>query len=126
MCQFCPRAFSALGWEGNMTGRQLRVLLSVLGLFAFGLSFAHAPTGTIAGVITDASGAVVANAPVAITSNQTGATRSVLTGVDGAFSAPSLAAGVYTVKVVTPGFSTMQREATVETGGTTTVDLRLQ
>src|SRR5262249_3453846 len=126
MCQFCSARGNALGWEGNMIGRQLRLLLFVLAVFALGLSFAQAPTGTVAGVLTDASGATVANAPVSITNKETGITRSVLTASDGAFSAPSLAAGVYTVKVAMTGFSTMQREATVETGGTTTVDLRLQ
>jgi hypothetical protein len=109
-----------------MTGRQLRVLLFVLAVFALGLSFAQAPTGTIAGVVTDASGGIVPNAPVTVTNKDTGTTRSVLTGADGGFSAPSLAAGTYTVKVSMPGFSTMQRDATVETGATTTVDIKLQ
>jgi hypothetical protein len=109
-----------------MIGRQLRLLLFVLAVLALGLSFAQAPTGTIAGVVTDASGGMVANAPVTVTNKETGAMRSVLTGVDGAFSTPTLAAGVYSVKVAMQGFSTMVREATVETGATTTVDIRLQ
>ena len=100
-----------------MTGWQLRVLLFVSAIFAVGLSFAQAPTGTIAGVVTDASGAVVTNAPVTVANKETGAIRAVATGTDGAYSVPSLAAGVYTVKVAMSGFSTMLREATVETGG---------
>src|SRR6185295_6686673 len=109
-----------------MTSRQIRVSFFALAVFALGLSYAQAPTGTIAGVVTDASGAIVTNAPVTVTNKETGAMRSVLSGVDGSFSAPSLAAGTYTVKVAMQGFSTMLREATVETGGTTTVDMRLQ
>ena len=58
-----------------MTGRQLRLLLFLLAVFAVGPSFAQAPTGTIAGVISDASGAMVANAPVAVTNKETGASR---------------------------------------------------
>jgi hypothetical protein len=109
-----------------MMGRQLRWLFFVVAIFALGLSFGQAPTGTIAGKVTDASGAVVTNAPVTVTNNETGASRSVLTGADGAFSTASLPAGMYTVKVAMTGFSTMVREATVETGSTTTVDMRLQ
>src|SRR5262249_35804843 len=94
--------------------------------FAVGHAFAQVPTGTIAGVVSDASGAMVTNAPVTVTNKETGAMRSVLSGPDGAFSAPSLAAGVYTVNVAMQGFSTMVREDVVETGGTATVDIRLQ
>jgi hypothetical protein len=109
-----------------MIGRQLRALLFGFAGFTLALSFAQAPTGTVAGVVTDASGAVVANAPVTITNKDTGTTRSLLSGPDGAFSAPSLPAGSYIVKVAMTGFSTLVREATVETGATTTVDLKLQ
>src|SRR6478609_6982819 len=72
--------------EGNMTARQLRLLLFVLAVLAVELSFAQAPTGTVAGTVTDATGAVVVNAPVSISNKETGASRAVMTGSDGSFS----------------------------------------
>jgi hypothetical protein len=107
---------------------QFRVLLlvAVLLIPAAVLLFAQEPTGTIAGTVLDESGAVVPNAAVVITSKATGASRSLQSGAEGVFSAPALPAGDYEIKVSLAGFRTMIRDATVETGSTTTVDIRLQ
>jgi hypothetical protein len=56
---------------------------------------AQTPTGTIAGTVADQLGAVLPNATVAVTNKNTGATRIVQTGVDGTFSGPALAAGIF-------------------------------
>lgn len=88
--------------------------------------FAQAPTGDIAGTVYDESGAVVPAATIAITNKDTGATRTFTTGATGSFSATSLQAGKYEVKVEIAGFRTLLREATVETGATTTVDIHMQ
>ncbi len=62
------------------------VLISFL---AAAFAFAQIPTGTILGVVTDPSGGVVPNAAdITITSTQTGATRSLQTGMDAALTAP--------------------------------------
>jgi hypothetical protein len=87
---------------------------------------AQVPTGTIAGSVTDPSSAVLANAEVAITNKATGATRTVKTAADGTYTAPLLPAGLYEVRVSVAGFRTLVREATVETGSTTTVDMQMQ
>ncbi len=100
-------------------------LLSLL-LLAPLSTLAQAPTGTISGSVQDQSGAVILDAEVSITSQATGASRTVRSGPDGTFSAPSLNAGVYTVTASKTGFRTTQRDATVETGATTTVEMRLQ
>ncbi len=103
------------------------LLYSAAGLpLAGALLFAQEPTGTIAGTVLDESGAVVPNATVVVSSKATGAARTMQSDSEGAFSAPSLPAGQYEVKVSAPGFRTMVREATVETGATTTVEARLQ
>ncbi|MGA7169050.1 MAG: carboxypeptidase-like regulatory domain-containing protein, partial [Candidatus Sulfotelmatobacter sp.] len=63
-------------------------------------------TGAITGTIQDPSGAVVANAEVRITDQETGVLeRSVTSGPDGSFTAPLLPVGQYTVSVHAPGFS---------------------
>lgn len=88
-------------------------------------AFAQAPVGTISGVVGDESGAIIPNANVKIRNKETGAERDLMSNAEGAFSAPSLPAGVYEVRVELKGFRTVIREATVETGLTTTADIRL-
>ncbi len=88
--------------------------------------FAQAPTGTISGVVQDESGAIVPNAQVTVTNRDSGASRTINSGTDGTFSVAALAAGTYELKAAMTGFRTTVREATVETGATTTVDMRLQ
>jgi len=104
---------------------QLCLLLCVVLILTTSLSFAQAPVGTISGVVADETGAVVPNANVTIRNKATGFERQLTSGADGAFSAPALPAGVYEVRVEMKGFRTLVREATVETGATTTADVRL-
>jgi hypothetical protein len=87
---------------------------------------AQVPTGALAGAVTDATGAVVPNAVVTLTNKETGATRTVESNSEGFYSAPSLPAGEYEVKVVAKGFSAYVRVATVQTGSTATVNVSLQ
>lgn len=67
---------------------------------------AHAQsTATLAGVVTDPSGAVVANARVKVTSLETGAQRVIPTDGAGLYAVPSLQPGDYSMQVTTPGFA---------------------
>ena len=102
----------------------LFVLLSTV--FVFSPNYAQVPTGALAGAVTDATGAVVPNAVVTLTNKETGATRTVESNSEGFYSAPSLPAGEYEMKVVAKGFSALLRTATVQTGSTTTVNVSLQ
>jgi hypothetical protein len=104
---------------------QLRALLAVILAIALP-AFAQVPTGAIGGAVTDPSGAVLPNVEVTITNKATGVSRTAKSGDDGAYSATLLPAGVYEVKVAASGFRTLIREATIETGNTTTVDMQLQ
>ena len=87
---------------------------------------AQGPTGTIAGIVTDSSGAVLVDARVSIVNRDTGQARAVTTSADGSYSAPSLPPGVYRVTAEATGFKRLARAASVEAGMTTTVDLPLQ
>jgi hypothetical protein len=100
----------------------LVVLLVVIGITAV----AQAPTGIITGTITDESGAVIPNATITITNKATGFSRTVSPNEQGLFGAPALPAGEYQVKAEVAGFRTLLREASVETGNTTTVNLPMQ
>ncbi|PYQ97236.1 MAG: hypothetical protein DMF96_15475 [Acidobacteria bacterium] len=68
---------------------------------------AQAVTGTIIGVITDSSGAVMPGASVTLTNTGTGLTRIVITDSNGEYTAPSLPTGKYTVKAELSGFKTV-------------------
>ena len=100
--------------------------LATVFISMFPLALAQAPTGTIAGIVRDSSGAVVPNAAVTITNNDTGAARSLVAAGDGSYNAPALPAGVYEVKASAAGFRTTMREATVQTGAVTSVDMQLE
>lgn len=102
----------------------LRVLVALVLLsLVFCLSSAAQPTGTIAGTVTDESGAVVPNGKISITNKATGVARTVTTNQEGYFSATALSAGEYEVKAEVAGFRTVIRPATVQVGETTQVNM---
>src|ERR1022692_4071170 len=100
-------------------------LTCLLVLTAVGALLAQAPTGTIAGTVTDQSGAVVPNAKITIVNKDTGSTRGMLAGTDGTFSAAALPAGNYDVRAEAAGFRQLVQPAIVETGTTTTANLSM-
>lgn len=87
---------------------------------------AQAPTGTISGTVTDASGAVVPNATITITNKATGVARTLTANSEGLYSAPALLPGEYEVKAELQGFRTTVRSAQVLAGSPTTVDMAMQ
>lgn len=64
-------------------------------------------SGVILGTVRDASGGTVPAANVTITNTDTTETRTLTTGDDGAFRAPALPPGHYSVKVEKGGFKTV-------------------
>ena len=85
--------------------RFLAVLL-LSSLFFGSLAFAQGgATGAISGVVQDASGAVIAGAQVSVTSEATSEViRQTTTDSSGAFTAPLLPVGAYTVVISAKGF----------------------
>src|SRR6185312_15642896 len=80
------------------------VVLSTIPLF--GQATANA---SLQGTITDKSQAVIGNkAEITITNKETGATRATNTNDTGEYRFDSLSAGIYSVKVTAPGFSTVE------------------
>lgn len=102
------------------------LMLFVLVLAMSVAVYAQTPTGIISGAVTDESGAVVPNATVTITNKTTGFTRTITTNAEGLFSAPALPAGEYEVRAEITGFRTTLRQATVQAGDTTSVNLPMQ
>lgn len=95
-------------------------------LTAIGAAHAQAPTGTIAGIVTDPSGAAVSGVQIVVTNRSTGQGRTVITSPEGHYGAAALPPGVYSLKAYSPGFKRVERFATVEAGTATTIDLMLE
>ncbi len=79
-------------------------------------AFAQVSGATLSGLITDASGAAVPNASIAIRNVATGVVRAVESNGDGFYTAPNLLPSAYEVTVSAQGFTTI-----VEKGITLTV-----
>ena len=84
------------------------------------------PTGTLAGAVSDQTGAVLADARIEVVNRQTGSTRTVTTAADGRYTATMLPPGVYRLTVQATAFKRLDREVSVEAGTTTTVDMVLE
>lgn len=80
--------------------------------------------GTIRGTVTDASGAVVAQAAVTVTDASTGATRQTKTNGDGAYEMFGLRSGTYKVGVQASGFAP-QEVSGVELNGSSVVGVNV-
>ncbi len=92
------------------------LLTTVAAILSMGLIFsasqnalAQATSGTLTGLVTDPTGAVVPNATVTITDTQRGSSITTTTNPQGMFSRTQLANGIYEVKVDAQGFKTTQQ-----------------
>jgi hypothetical protein len=74
-------------------------------IFVSPVAFAQ-DTSSLSGTITDASGAVVANAKILIHSNDTRAERETTSSDSGSFTVPNLVPGSYNIRVEAQGFQT--------------------
>jgi hypothetical protein len=88
---------------------------------ALSLASASAQTfrGGINGSVTDATGAVVAQASITTTDVDTGQSRKTTSSSSGDFLFQDLPLGTYTVVVTTPGFAVARYEKIVVSAGTT-------
>src|SRR5215831_12789028 len=84
-------------------------------------------TSRIRGVVTDASGALVPGALVAVTHEATGFTRSLQTNASGQYSFEALPLGKYTVTVTREGFKKVQTSGNeLQVGEPLTIDVRIE
>jgi Carboxypeptidase regulatory-like domain/TonB dependent receptor len=85
-----------------------------------------AGTGTITGVVTDSSGAVIPNATVVITNTDTGASRTIRTNNDGSYTATFLQPGHYEVVLGGGAFGRFdQKEINLTVGRTLAINASL-
>jgi hypothetical protein len=105
-----------------------RILGALLLVFCFALpSLAQKITGTIEGLVTDAQGAVVANAEVTVVNIATGDKRVVMTGSQGEYSAPDLPVGIYDVTIKAANFKEeVVKHVELDVSSNATVNAKLQ
>jgi hypothetical protein len=86
------------------------VLIIAICLVCASACYAQLETGTILGTITDASGAVVPNAPITVQNQGTSISLNVTSDGYGNYVAPVLPIGTYRVTVAAAGFKTQVKE----------------
>ena len=105
-------------------------LCSVLAVLLCALpaaAFAQQETATIAGTITDSTGAVVPHAVVVVTNVQTGITVRTTATESGSYLVPSLRPGDYSVAVESKGFQkTVRTGVTLQVAQVARIDVTLQ
>ena len=99
----------------------LLILATSIGLWA------QAGTGSITGLISDPSGAVVLNAQVTLTNEATGVVRATKPTSAGVYTFSAVTVGSYRVTVEAPGFTPFKAaNVVVSTGTAYNLDVRLQ
>ena len=94
-------------------------------LLAAAMAFAQSERGSITGIISDASGANIAHAPVKVINQATNTAENIFTSAAGDYNAANLAPGVYRIEVTAPGFrSFVEAGVTVTAGATVRIDAR--
>src|SRR5581483_4752593 len=103
------------------------VLGSVAVLLFCAPAQAQVNLGRIDGTITDQSGAAIVGATVTVTDVARGVSRNLTTDTAGAYSAPNLTPGSYTVHTEYAGFKAVNRQdIVVEVGQDIRVDISMQ
>jgi len=89
--------------------------LALVVAVSFGPAMASAQIvgGTISGTIHDSTGAAVSGAIVTVRQTDTGFTRTLVTGVDGRYAAPSVPVGSYSVSAAHDGFQPQEQTGIV-------------
>ena len=79
-------------------------------VLALGCLWGQTPTGTLQGVIKDASGGVIPDAKVTITNVETGEVKTLASDITGRYVQPFLLPGNYRITVEKTGFQTLRQE----------------
>src|SRR5262245_15205287 len=115
------------------TSISLRVLgragAAIVALIALGtcLTFAQTATATILGVVRDATGALVPGVSITVKHTESGLTRTVVSGEQGAYDVRVLPVGAYEITTMIPGFKQVVRSGiNLVVGQEAVVDLTLE
>src|SRR5216684_6028483 len=101
-------------------------LLMLVG-FSFNQAWAQSLiSGEIDGLVTDATGAVVPNASVNLSSSETGFNETTTTGSSGTFRFALVKPGSYTLTVTSGGFRTSKLTVVASLGQATNIPVKLE
>ena len=101
-------------------------MIAILTLATFN-TFAQSISGDITGIVTDSSGAGVANATVTAENQGTGVKGTTTTGADGVYLFRNLTVGMYTVAASAPNFAPASlRDLQVQLNRRVTANVTLQ
>src|SRR5947209_850501 len=108
--------------------RFMRFLLLSLTLLGVAVpTFAQSASGSIEGVVTDASGGVLPGVTVAIKNMDTNVSRDLVTDERGRYRAPALQVGRYEVSATLSGFQAAPiGNVVVQVGQTAPVDIKMR
>jgi Carboxypeptidase regulatory-like domain len=117
--------------ERHGTARLLRGLQALGGLLGVLLlcppMFSQGSFGRILGTVVDTTGGVIVGATVTVADTARGVSRTLTTDDAGAYNAPNLTPGTYTVRAEAKGFAKLERQnVVVEVGHDVRVDLTVQ
>src|SRR3984893_12594211 len=121
------RSTSNSSW-GVRFRKASQILCGAMGMLLFSLpAFSQGSFGRILGTVTDQSGGVISSATVTVLDKDRGISRNLTTDDAGAYNAPNLTAGNYTVRAESKGFKVFERQNIVlEVGKEIRVDATLQ
>jgi len=110
---------------GYVKRLQICVLLTTLLVagYAAGQSIV---TGDVVGTVVDPAGAVVSGARITLTSSDTAATQSVVTGANGFYRFALLKPGQYSLTVKQTGFKSISQTVLVSVGQIATANVKLE
>jgi len=99
--------------KSSRFGACILVVVALVGILQSHPVRAQLAGGTLTGVISDKSGAVISDAKVVIKNTDNGQIREVTTNASGLYIAPNLLPGPYEVKVTAAGFTGAEQKGIV-------------
>lgn len=103
----------------------MAVLTVVLLLSSVVLAQVVTVTGSVAGTVTDPSGAAIVNANLVLKSTTTGATRTTKTNTSGYYTFQYLPPGPYSLSTSSAGFKTASQSLIIAVGAELTANVRM-
>jgi len=103
----------------------LLTMASFVTNFAVPVAYAQADLGSVTGVVTDPTGAVVPDATVKVTNLATGAVRVVETNSRGEYSITQLLPAQYSLSITAQGFASTKRNVSVTVGSQNSANIKL-
>ena len=102
------------------------LLIAAFACFLTDILPAQSISGTITGIVTDPSKAVVTNAPLRLRDMQSGSVRDSVTNHEGYYTFASVVPGAYELTVSAPGFETEKTDLTLRGGDKLNVNLTMR